>query len=151
MYVDAAALAAPLAYAVVRLTCYLNGCCTGDLCDHSYCITYPRFSGVFMEQLKAGQVAYFDARSRPVFPLHLFVMGANLMIFIGLLWFAPRKHYAGQLFLLCLLLSEGSKAVLESFREPYLPTLQFVAAALAGLGLLGLMLITRRRCATALE
>ena len=151
MYVDAAALAAPLAYAVVRLTCYLNGCCTGEMCDHSYCITYPRFSGVFMEQLKAGHVEFFDTRSRPVFPLQLFVMGANLMIFLGLLCFAPRKHYAGQLFLLCLLLSEGSKAVLESFREPYLPTLQFVAAALAGLGLLGLMLITRRRCATALE
>ena len=98
-----------------------------------------------MEQLRAGHVGYYDAHSKPVFPLHLFVMGVNLMIFIGLLWFAPRKHYAGHLFLLCLLLSEGSKAVLESFRAPYLPTLQIIAALLAGLGLLGLVVMRRQR------
>lgn len=145
VYVDAAALAAPLAYGVVRLTCYLHGCCVGDMCDHVYCISYPRTSAVFIEQLRAGHVGYSDTHSQPVFPLYLFVMGANLLIFIGLLWFAPRKHYAGQIFLLCLLLSEGSKAVLESFRAPYLPTLQIIAALLAGLGLLGLVVMRRQR------
>ena len=117
--------------AAYRVTCVMNGCCIGPVCDGNICITYAHGSAAWYHHMQQGLLNPPTGRSLPVLPLHLFFMAASLAVAFFLVWYERRKLYDGQLVLLYLLLHEGSKAILESWRMPYSLNLQLVSIVLA--------------------
>lgn len=143
LYADAFVMALCLAFALMCVDCFLNGCCVGGVCDEFYCLVYPRETVVFFEQVNHGHVNFFATHSLPTFPLHFFLMGVALIVFAMLYWYAPRRDYPGQLALLYLFLCEGGKAFLETWREPYVAEFQWISGGAAVLGLVGLWWMSR--------
>lgn len=144
-YCDKLAIVVAFCMAAIRINCILNGCCTGPVCDGPLCLTYAPGSAVWYEHLKHGQLAHPEQRSLTVVPLHLYFMLASLAVGVFLLWFEKRKHYAGQLVLLYLLLHEGSKALLEIWRVPHADNIQLVSVCLAVSAAIALFVLRKRR------
>ncbi|NLZ93199.1 MAG: prolipoprotein diacylglyceryl transferase [Firmicutes bacterium] len=88
-----------LGYAIVRIGCFLNGCCFG------------RPSGLPW----ALPSAYGDNTLRH--PTQLYSLAAGLIIFIVLWWRRKKTHFNGQLFLEFLFLYNVYRFILEFFRE----------------------------------
>lgn len=147
---DKFAIVLAFSMAAIRISCVLNGCCTGPVCDGHLCLTYHQGSAVWYHHLKQGYLQTPASHSLPVVPLHLYFMLASLAVGVFLLWFERRKQYHGQLVLLYLLLHEGSKGILEFWRVPAHTNLQWVSFALALLAavLLAVIALRRRRRAS---
>jgi phosphatidylglycerol:prolipoprotein diacylglycerol transferase len=128
---DASAVAAAFALGVFRVSCIMNGCCTGGVGHEPYCWTYERGSAVWFTHLKEGLVAPGSEHSLPVVPLHLYFMLASFAVGAFLLWYRKRKHFDGELLLWFMLLHEGAKAALESFRVPHIAALQYTSLGVA--------------------
>ncbi len=89
---------AALGYAIVRIGCFLAGCCYGKVCTSVTGVVFPL-------------VDYL-----PRHPTQLYSSGMNMLIFLFLIWFYPRKKFPGQVFLLYLLLYSLYRFILEFFR-----------------------------------
>lgn len=131
--------------ALVRISCFLNGCCTGMQCTEGYCLSFPPGSQVWYLQFKQGLLEHASHPSHRVLPLHLLFMLSSFAVGILLIWIDKRRSFDGQIALLFLVLHEGGKGLLESFREPYLPQLQVSSLVMSGSALLVLLLIWRLR------
>jgi len=137
-------------FALVRITCLLNGCCTGVQCDTFYCLSYAPGSQAWYTQWHAGLLPSAGHPSHPVLPLHLLFLLASLLVGLFLMWFDGRRAYNGQIAVLYLFVHDGAKGLLESFREPYVAELQATSLAISALGLILLVAIGyRRRSAVA--
>ena len=148
-FLDVLAITVCFCFALIRITCLMNGCCTGPQCDAFYCFSYDSGSQVWYQQLKAGQLPSPAHPSHPVLPLHLLFMAASLLVGLFLMWFDTRRSYDGQLALLYLFLHDGAKGLLESLREPYVAELQVTSLTTSAIGLVLLLLIARRRARAA--
>ena len=62
-----------------------------------------------------------------------------------LMWFDTRRSFDGQIALLYLVLHDGAKGLLESFREPYVAQLQATSLLISAAGLITLIIIMRMR------
>lgn len=146
-FLDVLAITVCFAFALVRISCLLNGCCTGVRCTDFYCLSYAPGSQVWYEQLQHGLLASAADHSHPVLPLHLLFMAASFSVGLFLMWFDGRRSFNGQIALLYLVLHDGAKGLLESFREPYLAELQLTSllTSAAGLVILLAVLYWRRR------
>lgn len=114
--------AIPLAHAVGRIGCFLNGCCYGKPTDLPW--------GVYME----------DAVRHPT---QLYEFGLNLLVYL-LIWRAlVKKPPAGSLLALYLVTYPTGRFMIEFFRGD--PRIRFTGLTLAQLTSLGLAL-----CGTAL-
>jgi prolipoprotein diacylglyceryltransferase len=144
-FFDVLAITVCFAFALQRISCLMNGCCTGIRCEEFFCLTYAPGSQVWYHHLQQGLLASADSRSLPVLPLHLLFMAASLAVGLFLMWFDGRRSFNGQVALLYLVLHDGAKGLLESFRDPYLPQLQLMSLLMSAAGLLALLLILWRR------
>jgi prolipoprotein diacylglyceryltransferase len=140
-FLDVLAITVCFSFALVRISCFLNGCCTGGQCDAAYCLSYPSGSMAWYTQLKAGLISHAGHASHPVLPLHLLFMGASLGVGLFLMWFDTRRSFDGQIALLYLVLHEGAKGLLESLREPYVAQLQLTSLSMSAVGLIALIII----------
>jgi len=61
------------------------------------------------------------------------------------MWFDGRRSFNGQIALLYLVLHDGAKGLLESFRDPYMVELQMTSLLISAAGLVALMTILRMR------
>ncbi len=150
-FLDVLAITVAFSFALVRLTCFLNGCCTGAQCDAAYCLSYSTGSQAWYVQLKAGLLPHASHPSHPVLPLHLLFMLASFIVGLFLMWFDTRRSFDGQIALLYLFLHDGAKGLLESFREPYVFELQLTSLLMSAAGLVALLVILwlRRQPAAA--
>lgn len=110
-----------LAYALVRIGCFLNGCCYGRVSDSACALVFP----------------YVDSLRR--YPTQLYSAAANFILFGLLLWYYPRRRFAGQIFIFYLLGYSIYRLVIEFFRENsiFIGTLsvsQVYSLALLGVG-----------------
>ena len=144
-FLDVLAITVCFSFALVRISCYLNGCCTGSECDSAYCLSYARGSQAWYMQFKAGLLAHGSHPSHPVLPLHFLFMAASFGVGLFLMWFDTRRSFDGQVALLYLILHEGAKGLLESLREPYVVQLQLTSFAICAIGLLALIVVMRQR------
>lgn len=144
-FLDVLAITVCFAFALVRISCLLNGCCTGAMCTEFYCLSYAPGSQVWYEQLQHGLLASAADHSHPVLPLHLLFMAASLGVGLFLMWFDGRRSFNGQIALLYLVLHDGAKGLLESFRDPYIADLQFISLLTSAAGLVALLVILRWR------
>ena len=88
-----------LSYAIVRIGCFLNGCCYGKETDSACSVVFP----------------YVDSLSR--YPTQLYSSALNLMLFAFLLWYYPRRKFSGQVFILYLIGYSLYRFIIEFFRE----------------------------------
>lgn len=88
-----------LSYAIVRIGCFLNGCCYGKASDAFCTLVFPSV----------------DNLSR--YPTQLFSSAVNFVLFGMLLWYYPRRKFPGQIFILYLLGYSMYRFTIEFFRE----------------------------------
>ena len=144
-FLDVLALTVCFCFALVRISCMLNGCCTGVQCDAFYCLSYAPGSQPWYAQWDQGLLPSAAHPSHPVLPLHLLFLAASLLTGLFLLWFDGRRSYDGQLAVLYLFLHDGAKGLLESFRDPYVAELQITSLSISAVGLILLLAIAYRR------
>jgi hypothetical protein len=68
-------------------------------------------------------------------------MAASFGVGLFLMWFDGRRSFNGQIALLYLVLHDGAKGLLESFRDPYIVELQMTSMVTSAAGLLALIII----------
>lgn len=86
-----------LAHAFGRIGCFLNGCCYGKPCPFPWGVEFPFLS-------------------EPVHPTQLYEAGFNAFLFLFLIWFYPRRRFAGEVTSIYLLFYPLGRFVLEFFR-----------------------------------
>ena len=69
---DAVAPALLLGDAVVRIGCFLHGCCYGKVCDLPWAVTFGPSDPAYHTQLGQGLIDRFAASSLPVHPTQLY-------------------------------------------------------------------------------
>jgi phosphatidylglycerol:prolipoprotein diacylglycerol transferase len=144
-FLDVLAITVCFAFALVRISCWMNGCCTGPPCSGFLCLSYAPGSQVWYVHLQHGLLASASQHSLPVLPLHFLFMAASLSVGLFLMWFDGRRSFDGQLALLYLVLHDGAKGLLESFRDPYVAQLQLTSLLTSAAGLVALLIILRWR------
>jgi prolipoprotein diacylglyceryltransferase len=144
-FLDVLAITVCFAFALVRFSCWMNGCCTGPPCSGFLCLSYAPGSQAWYIQLQHGLLESSLHRSLPVVPLHFLFMGASLVVGLFLMWFDGRRGFNGQIALFYLILHDGAKGLLESFRDPYVLELQMTSLLTSAAGLLALIVIMRWR------
>ena len=144
-FLDVLAITVCFCLALVRFSCFMNGCCTGPECDAFYCLSYEPGSQAWYVQLQQGLLDHATHPSNPVLPLHFLFMAASFVVGIFLMWFDTRRSFNGQIALLYLILHDGAKGLLESFRVPYVAELQITSLSISAAGLLVLIIILRYR------
>lgn len=144
-FLDVLAITVCFAFALVRFSCFMNGCCTGLRCTAFFCLSYAPGSQVWYTHLQQGLLESASLPSLPVLPLHFLFMAASFGVGLFLMWFDDRRSFNGQVALLFLVLHDGAKGLLESFREPYMAQLQLTSLLTSAAGLVVLLLILRWR------
>lgn len=144
-FLDVLAITVCFSFALVRITCLLNGCCTGVQCDAAYCLSYSPGSQAWYVQYKEGLLPHAGHDSHPVLPLHLLFLAASFLVGLFLMWFDKRRSFDGQVALLYLILHDGAKGLLESLREPYVMELQVTSLAISAAGLIALLTVLALR------
>jgi phosphatidylglycerol---prolipoprotein diacylglyceryl transferase len=93
-----------LGHAFGRIGCLMTGCCYGQACDLPWAIHFPE------EHATKGI---------GVHPTQLYESGLNLLLFMGLSWFYPRKKFDGHVFAIYLIAYAILRAIVEMFRGDY--------------------------------
>jgi len=111
-----------LGYAIVRIGCFLNGCCYGEVTHSPLGVVFPAV----------------DSFSR--YPTQLFSSALNFILFLGLFYYYPRRKFSGEVFIFYLMGYAVYRFIVEYFRESlinYGPFTmgQLVTAALFALAL----------------
>jgi phosphatidylglycerol:prolipoprotein diacylglycerol transferase len=88
-----------LGYCLVRVGCFLNGCCYGKPTASIFGVVFP----------------FGEAVTRH--PTQLYSSLAGLLIFLFLMWFLPKRKFNGQVFILFLILYSVYRFFLEFLRE----------------------------------
>lgn len=88
-----------LGYAIVRIGCFLNGCCYGKVTHSALGVVFP----------------YVDNLTRH--PTQLYSSGLNLLLFLYLIWLYPRRKFSGQVFIMYLMGYSVYRFIVEFFRE----------------------------------
>lgn len=88
-----------LGYGIVRIGCFLNGCCYGKPTAASWGVVFPGLSAVSRH------------------PTQLYSSGLALVVFTAVLWLFFHRRFTGQVFLTYLMLYAVSRGLVEIFRE----------------------------------
>ncbi len=98
---DLAATAVPLAHALGRVGCFLNGCCYGAPSAWAVAVRYPSRAGsdhecaVWRDQVEAHLLAPSATHSLPVHPVQLYEAACNVLFFVLLVWLYRRRRGNG--------------------------------------------------------
>ena len=93
---DTTILAVPAMLMILRLGCFLNGCCFGRVSDVPWAIQFPRGSWVFWYHATAGWVTPEDQWSLPVHPLQLYFVAAAALLLGVLILFRHSRWQPGR-------------------------------------------------------
>ena len=85
----------PLAHALGRIGCFLNGCCFGTRWAGPWAIRYPADSHAWCDHVNAGLLSRFQPHSLPVHPVQLYEAGLNLLLFAALVWLYRHRRVQG--------------------------------------------------------
>lgn len=88
-----------LGYALVRIGCFLEGCCYGRITDSPLGMVFPTV----------------DAYTR--YPTQLFSSALNFILFLLLIWLYPRRKFPGQVLTVYLIGYAIYRFIVEFFRE----------------------------------
>lgn len=138
---DSGAPAICAAMAVVRIGCFLEGCCFGTVTDGSLGMRFPVASPAWRAQVAHGILRADAQYSLPVHPLQLYFLLWSAGLFLALWSLSRRQLRSGTVFL-CFVFADGiARFLFEPFRfEPVRANAWVGLAA----GLLALILLLRR-------
>jgi phosphatidylglycerol:prolipoprotein diacylglycerol transferase len=88
---DAVAPALALGVGVVRIGCFVNGCCFGSVCNLPWAVTYDPGSPAFQRQLAEGLISAGSSVSLPVHPTQLYEAVTAFLAF-GVLLYLRRNR-----------------------------------------------------------
>lgn len=94
-----------LGYGIVRIGCFLNGCCYGKPTNSFLGVVFPNLDGT----------PSFEHLTR--YPTQLFSSAFGFILFGFLMFLWKRKKFDGQLFLLFLILYAIERFIVEMYRE----------------------------------
>lgn len=80
----------PLGHAFGRIGCFLHGCCHGRVSDSPLAVSFPAHSPAWYQQLDDHLITAEAGHSLPVLPTQLFESGANLLLFLLLVFLYRR-------------------------------------------------------------
>jgi phosphatidylglycerol:prolipoprotein diacylglycerol transferase len=103
-FFDIVAIAGPIIHAIGRLGCFMAGCCYGIACDNSLGVVFNH----------PDSLAH--PLHTPLYPTQLFDVLINLIIIAILMVVSKRKHFAGQLFLMYIVLYAIGRSINEIYR-----------------------------------
>lgn len=107
----------PLAHAIGRIGCFLNGCCWGAPTGLPWGVSFPHSKyGVYADHLKENLVAKGAAVSLPVHPTQLYEAAGLLAAFVLLKFVYRRRVREGVLLPLYLLIYGFLRFTTETFR-----------------------------------
>ncbi|MBX3025424.1 prolipoprotein diacylglyceryl transferase [bacterium] len=133
-----------LAVVFIRLGCFMNGCCFGQVSSLPWAVRFPRGTWAFWYHATRGWVPPGAATSLPVQPLQLYFLGAAAFTFAVLLWLERRSPPLGMLQVAFFASFFLTTAVLEPLRENFLTLNQLLApVAAAGSILVGVVIVVR--------
>ncbi|HPZ90241.1 MAG: prolipoprotein diacylglyceryl transferase [Firmicutes bacterium] len=128
---DIAAVAVPLAYGFGRIGCFLAGCCYGKPCDLPWAVTFP-----------PSWRAIYGQPLVPRHPTQLYLMLLGFALAAFALWFRKRRTFAGQSFLLYLILYGLGRGLIEFLRmEPKVLGTPLSVAQFTGLIMIAVALV----------
>jgi phosphatidylglycerol:prolipoprotein diacylglycerol transferase len=113
---DLAVIGLPVAHALGRVGCFLNGCCYGSRTDGCAGVFYPRGSLPWTMQRYASAITDYDLKALPVHPVQLYEAAVNLLIFVVVVVVFRRSRRAGMTSGIYALLYAAGRALLEQFR-----------------------------------
>lgn len=124
-----------LGYAIVRIGCFLNGCCYGEVTSSWLGVVFP----------------VVDSYHR--YPTQLFSSALNFVLFLGLIYYYPRRKFSGEVFIYYLMGYAVYRFIVEYFRESLINFGPFTMGQLvtAGLFAVALILYNWRKKQTAQE
>jgi phosphatidylglycerol:prolipoprotein diacylglycerol transferase len=141
---DLVAPSIAFAMAMVRIGCFLAGCCFGRPAAVPWALSFPRYSPAWGSHLADGLIVESAPTSLPVHPLELYFGLWSLAVGLVLVRRRASKRHDGEVALLFLLLHEGGKAALELLRGVPRPWVQLASAVAAVLAAAVLVAIRRR-------
>lgn len=113
---DFALTSVPLAHAMGRIGCFMNGCCYGKVCKLPIGVRFPPQSGVWRDHVYSGRILRFAKASLPVHPVQIYEAIFNLALYALLIWHYRRRKRDGTTVALYLLVYPVGRFVLEIFR-----------------------------------
>lgn len=118
-----------LGYALVRIGCFLAGCCYGEVTTSTWGVVFP------------------NVDSCPRYPTQLYSSALNFVLFLFLIYYYPRRKFSGQLFAFYLMGYAVYRFIVEYFRESLINIGPFTMGqvATAGLFLIALLLYYYRK------
>jgi phosphatidylglycerol:prolipoprotein diacylglycerol transferase len=131
---DLMAPSAGIAMAIMRIGCFVAGCCHGTPTDLPWAVHFPAHSGAWEAHRRAGILPLGAASSVGVHPLQLYFGVSSLALALFLVWYRRRQRYAGQTFLLFLTLDGIRKAAFELLRFEPAVHLQIASLISASVG-----------------
>ncbi len=102
---DVVAPSLALGYGIVRIGCFLRGCCYGKPTGSFLGVVFPYIEGI----------SYPDGVLR--YPTQLFSAGLGFILFGLLLYLWKKKRFDGQVFLAFLIIYSIGRSIIEYFRE----------------------------------
>jgi phosphatidylglycerol:prolipoprotein diacylglycerol transferase len=106
----------PLAHAIGRIGCLLNGCCYGRVSQGPLAVRYPPDSAPWWEQVETGLISRFSPSSLPVLPVQLYEAAWNLLLYSVLLCVFRRRQADGVVTGIYLLGYAAGRFLLEPLR-----------------------------------
>lgn len=117
-FADATIVAIPVLLVIVRIGCFLNGCCFGHVTSVPWAVSFPPGSWPYWYHISAGWLAAGAPHSLPTHPLQLYYALFALIILLLLLYVRQRQALpTGKLQLLFYLSFFVTSEFLEFFRE----------------------------------
>ncbi len=145
-------LAPPLAlgHAIGRVGCFLAGCCFGRPSSGPFGVRFPDGAIAFQDMVSRGTLAQAADATPPLHPTQLYEAAVELVLFVALTRFAPRKRFDGQVVSLWLLAYAPARFAIEALRgDPVrgfvgpLSIAQALSIAFVALGLAGYLALRR--------
>ena len=103
-YLDIVAIYGPLLHLFGRMGCFMAGCCHGKACSPAYGIIFSD------PDTKANPM------NTPVYPTQLYSVILLLGIILFLYFYRNKKKFAGQMFLLYVIIYSIGRGIIEIFR-----------------------------------
>jgi len=113
---DLAAISVPVAHAIGRIGCFLNGCCHGREYDGLFAVSYPAKSLAWWLQVDAGRITRLAPRSLSVHPVQLYEATFNLALYFVVMWAYRCRKRNGSVSALYLLIHPAGRFCLEFLR-----------------------------------
>lgn len=115
--IDYLILAVPLATAIGRIGCHLAGCCSGQVCDNNWGVSFGPTTPAYQLHVQQGLLTGIEPMPVPVHPFPLYMVMAYRIVYGKALWYSRRQFRPGQLASFTFMIYFISRFVLECWRD----------------------------------